>query len=79
MRCGCCPSAYLCIVAWFAVTILFARERLSTLVGEAAAAVTYLYEIFYPVGLGALDPELVDEPLDRPVLVAGGRGAVLPA
>ncbi len=54
------PSAYLCILAWFVVTILFARERLSTLVGEAAAAVTYLYEIFYPVGLGALDPKLVD-------------------
>ena len=54
------PSAYLCIVAWFVVTILFARDRLSTLVGEAAAAVTYLYEIFYPVGLGALDPALVD-------------------
>lgn len=54
------PSAYLCIVAWFVVTILFARERLSTLVGEAAAAVTYLYEIFFPVGLGALDPTLVE-------------------
>ena len=54
------PSAYLCILAWFAVTILFARERLSTLVGEAAAAVTYMYEIFYPVGLGALDPSLVE-------------------
>ncbi len=54
------PSAYLCIAAWFLVTILFARDRLSTLVGEAAAAVTYLYEIFYPVGLGALDPSLVD-------------------
>jgi peptidoglycan/LPS O-acetylase OafA/YrhL len=53
------PSAYLCIAAWFLVTILFARDRLSTLVGEAAAAVTYLYEIFFPVGLGALDPKLV--------------------
>jgi peptidoglycan/LPS O-acetylase OafA/YrhL len=54
------PSAYLCIVAWFVVTILFARDRLSTLVGEALAAVTYLYEIFYPVGLGAMDPSLVE-------------------
>lgn len=54
------PSAYLCIVAWFAVTILFARERLGTLAAEAAAAVTYLYEIFFPVGLGALDPTLVE-------------------
>ena len=54
------PSAYLCIVAWFVVTILFARDRLSTLVGEAAAAVTYLYQIFYPVGLGAIDPAGVE-------------------
>lgn len=54
------PSAYLCILAWFVVTILFARERLSTLVGEATAAVTYLYEIFYPVGLGGLDPSLTE-------------------
>ncbi len=54
------PSAYLCILAWFVVTILFARERLSTLVGEAAAAVTYLYEIFFPVGLGAFDPSLTE-------------------
>jgi len=53
------PSVYLCIVAWFVVTILFARERLTTLVAESAAAVTYLYEIFFPVGLGALDPRLV--------------------
>ena len=73
------PSAYLCIVAWFVVTILFARDRLSTLVGEAAAAVTYLYQIFYPVGLGAIDPAGVAEPVDRPVLVARGGGAVLPA
>ncbi|MCB1271202.1 MAG: acyltransferase [Microthrixaceae bacterium] len=54
------PSAYLCILAWLVVTILFARYRLHTLLGEAAAAVTYLYEIFYPVGLGALDPQAVE-------------------
>ncbi len=54
------PSAYLCIVAWLVVTVLFARERLSTLVGEAAAAVFYVYEIFFPVGLGALDPQAVE-------------------
>jgi peptidoglycan/LPS O-acetylase OafA/YrhL len=55
------PSAYLCILAWLAVTILFARDRLSTLLAESAAAVTYVYEIFFPVGLGYLDPEVVDK------------------
>ena len=50
------PSAYLCIAAWFVVTILFARERLSTLTAEAAAAVTYVYQFVFPVGLGAVDP-----------------------
>ncbi len=55
------PSAYLCIVAWFVVSILFDRERLPTLVREAGAAVVYLYEIFFPVGLGALDPQLVEK------------------
>jgi len=54
------PSAYLCIVAWFVVALLFDRERLGTLWKEALAAVTYLYEIFFPVGLGALDPRLVE-------------------
>ncbi len=54
------PSAYLCIVAWIVVTALFARDRMSTLLAESAAAVTYLYEIFFPVGLGALDPKLVE-------------------
>ncbi len=54
------PSAYLCIVAWFVVALLFDRERLATLWKEALAAVTYLYEIFFPVGLGALDPRLVE-------------------
>ena len=54
------PSAYLCIIAWLVVTVLFARERLSTLVGESAAAVLYVYEIFFPVGLGALDPKAVE-------------------
>lgn len=54
------PSAYLCIVAWLVVTVLFARERLSTLLGESAAAIFYVYEIFFPVGLGALDPRAVE-------------------
>ena len=52
------PSAYLCIVAWIVITVLFARERLTTLLAESAAAVTYLYEIFFPVGLGSIAPEL---------------------
>ena len=52
------PSAYLCIAVWFAVTVLFARDRLTTLLAEAAAAVTYLYEFFFPVGIGAIDPQL---------------------
>lgn len=54
------PSAYLCILAWLLVTVLFARERLGTLLAESAAAITYLYEIFFPVGLGALDPTLTE-------------------
>jgi peptidoglycan/LPS O-acetylase OafA/YrhL len=54
------PSAYLCILAWLVVTVLFARERMGTLLAESAAAVTYVYEIFFPVGLGALDPTLVE-------------------
>ncbi|MFV0316013.1 MAG: acyltransferase family protein [Microthrixaceae bacterium] len=55
------PSAYLCIFAWIVITALFARERMETLLAESAAAVVYLYEIFFPVGLGALDPSLVDK------------------
>lgn len=54
------PSAYLCILAWVLVTALFARDRLPTLLAESAAAVTYVYELFFPVGLGALDPSLVE-------------------
>jgi peptidoglycan/LPS O-acetylase OafA/YrhL len=55
------PSAYLCIGAWLLVTVLFARDRLGTLLGEAAAAVLYVYELFFPVGLGALDPSLAEK------------------
>lgn len=55
------PSAYLCLLAWLVVTVLFARDRLGTLLGEIGAAVVYLYEIFFPVGLGALDPGLTEK------------------
>ncbi len=53
------PSAFLCILTWIVVTVLFARDRLPTLMAEAAAAVTYIYELIFPVGLGQIDPAAV--------------------
>jgi peptidoglycan/LPS O-acetylase OafA/YrhL len=54
------PSAYLCIAAWIVITLLFARDRMSTLLAESAAAVTYVYEIFFPVGLNFVAPSLAE-------------------
>jgi peptidoglycan/LPS O-acetylase OafA/YrhL len=50
------PSAYLCILAWILYCLLFDRERLIYVLQDAAAAVTYVYNIVFPVGLGAVDP-----------------------
>lgn len=55
------PSAYLCMAVWVVVCLLFDRGRLSTLFHEIGAAVLYVYELFFPVGLGFLDPKLVAE------------------
>jgi peptidoglycan/LPS O-acetylase OafA/YrhL len=53
------PSAYLCILAWVVVCLLFDRERLAVLWQEAVAAITYVYEFVFPVGLGSVDPSMV--------------------
>lgn len=52
------PSAYLCIVAWFVVCVLFDRDRLAVLWQEAVAAVTYVYQLVFPVGLVSIDPAM---------------------
>jgi peptidoglycan/LPS O-acetylase OafA/YrhL len=53
------PSAYLCILAWIVLCLLFDRGRLAVLWQEAVAAVTYVYEFIFPVGLGYVDPAMV--------------------
>ena len=53
------PSAYLCILAWVVFCLLFDRGRLAVLWQEAVAAVTYVYEFVFPVGLGSVDPSMV--------------------
>ncbi len=55
------PTAYLCIAAWFAAALLFDRDRLSTLWEEALAAFFYVYELVFPVGLAAVDPEKAEQ------------------
>ncbi len=52
------PSAYLCIIAWFVLCLLFDRERLAVLWQEAVAAVTYVYQLVFPVGLLSVDPSM---------------------
>jgi peptidoglycan/LPS O-acetylase OafA/YrhL len=51
------PTAYLCIVAWFVAAALFDPDRLQWLVREAVAAFFYVYELVFPVGIGAVAPE----------------------
>ncbi len=50
------PSAYLCLLAWIVFCLLFDRERLVWVLQDAAAAVTYIYNLVFPVGLGYVDP-----------------------
>jgi len=50
------PSAYLCLLAWIVFSLLFDRERLVFVLQDAAAAVTYIYNLVFPVGLGYVDP-----------------------
>ena len=52
------PSAYLCIAVWIVYCLLFDRSRLATLWQEAVAAVTYVYEFVFPVGLLSVDPSM---------------------
>ncbi len=61
------PTAYLCIVAWFIFAFLFERERVAWLVQDAFAAVVYLYNIFFPVGLGFLGPAEAVEASQRSI------------
>jgi peptidoglycan/LPS O-acetylase OafA/YrhL len=55
------PSAYLCILAWIVVSLLFDRERVVWVLQDAIAAVTYVYNIVFPVGLAAVAPEVAAE------------------
>ena len=50
------PSAYLCLLAWIVFCLLFDRARLIFVLQDAAAAVTYVYNLIFPVGLGYVDP-----------------------
>ena len=52
------PSAYLCIAVWIVYCLLFDRGRLATLWQEAVAAVTYVYELVFPVGLLSVAPQM---------------------
>ena len=52
------PSAYLCVLTWIVVCLLFDRARLEYLWQEAVAASTYVYQLVFPVGLGAIDPSV---------------------
>jgi peptidoglycan/LPS O-acetylase OafA/YrhL len=55
------PSAYLCLVAWIVFCLLFDRERLVWVLQDAAAAVTYIYNLVFPVGLASVAPEVAAE------------------
>jgi peptidoglycan/LPS O-acetylase OafA/YrhL len=55
------PSAYLCILAWIVVSLLFDRERVVWVLQDALAAVTYVYNFVFPVGLAAVAPEVAAE------------------
>ena len=50
------PSVFLCFLAWIAFCLLFDRERLVYVLQDVAAAGTYVYNLVFPVGLGAVDP-----------------------
>jgi peptidoglycan/LPS O-acetylase OafA/YrhL len=50
------PSAYLCLAAWILFSLVFDRERLVWVLQDALAAVTYVYQFIFPVGLGIVDP-----------------------
>src|SRR5690606_8634391 len=55
------PSAYLCLLAWVVVSLLFDRDRLVWVLQDAAAAVTYVYNLVFPVGIEAVDPQAASQ------------------
>ena len=58
------PSAYLCLVTWVVLSLLFFRDRLVPILQDAAAAALYVYNLIFPVGIIVVDP------------VAGGQRSV---
>ena len=55
------PSAYLCLLAWVLFCLAFDRERLVWVLQDAAAAITYVYNLVFPVGLGYVAPKVAAE------------------
>ena len=55
------PSAYLCLAVWIVFCALFDRERLTWVLQDALAAVTYVYQLVFPVGLGYVDPQAASD------------------
>lgn len=55
------PSAYLCLVAWFVIYLIFDRDRLDGMVQDALAAFFYVYNIIFPVGMGTVDPNAFND------------------
>jgi peptidoglycan/LPS O-acetylase OafA/YrhL len=55
------PSAYLCLLAWIVAALLFDRDRLVGVLQDAAAAITYVYNLVFPVGIEAVDPQAASE------------------
>jgi len=55
------PSAYLCLAAWIVFCLLFDRERVVWVLQDALAAVTYVYNLVFPVGLGLVAPKVAAE------------------
>ncbi|CAN5664303.1 hypothetical protein BH10ACT3_BH10ACT3_19220 [soil metagenome] len=55
------PSAYLCLLAWIVFCLLFDRDRLIYVLQDAAAAMTYVYNLVFPVGLASVAPAVAAE------------------
>jgi peptidoglycan/LPS O-acetylase OafA/YrhL len=55
------PSAYLCLAVWIVFSALFDRERLGWVLQDALAAVTYVYNLVFPVGLGFVNQSAAEQ------------------
>jgi peptidoglycan/LPS O-acetylase OafA/YrhL len=55
------PSAYLCLAVWIVFSALFDRQRLAWVIQDALAAVTYIYNLVFPVGLGYVDQAAAEQ------------------